>query len=48
MKKDLKESFHFKKSKYFDDEHIRDYVFKGYVAVTRLILKKKKYSYSVS
>ncbi|KAF2517799.1 type II toxin-antitoxin system RelE/ParE family toxin [Flavobacterium foetidum] len=33
IKKDLKHPFHFKKSRYFDDENIRDYVFKGYVAV---------------
>ena len=33
IKKDLNHPFHFKKSIYFDDENIRDYVFKGYVAV---------------
>jgi plasmid stabilization system protein ParE len=33
IKKDLKHPFHFKKSRYFDDENIRDYVFKGYTSV---------------
>ncbi|MEC4004623.1 type II toxin-antitoxin system RelE/ParE family toxin [Flavobacterium sp. SUN052] len=33
LKKDLKNPFHFKKSNYFDDELIRDYVFKGYTTV---------------
>ena len=33
IKKDLTNPFHFKKSIYFDDENIRDYVFKGYVVV---------------
>ena len=33
IKKDLKDPFHFKKSIYFREENIRDYVFKGYVAV---------------
>lgn len=33
IRKDLKDPFHFKKSKYYNDENIRDYVFKGYVAV---------------
>ncbi|MDQ6529280.1 type II toxin-antitoxin system RelE/ParE family toxin [Flavobacterium sp. LHD-85] len=33
IKKDLKHPFLFKKSRYFDDENIRDYVFKGYVSV---------------
>ncbi|RBN50826.1 type II toxin-antitoxin system RelE/ParE family toxin [Flavobacterium psychrolimnae] len=33
IKKDLKQPFHFKKSIYFDDENIRDYVFKGYTSV---------------
>lgn len=33
IKKDLKNPFHFKKSQYFNDEMIRDYVFKGYVCV---------------
>jgi plasmid stabilization system protein ParE len=33
IKKDLKQPFHFKKSIYFDDENIRDSVFKGYTSV---------------
>ena len=33
IKKYLNHPFHFKKSIYFDDENIRNYVFKGYVAV---------------
>jgi len=33
IKKDLKQPFQFKKSIYFDDENIRDHVFKGYTSV---------------
>ena len=33
IKKDLKQPFHFKKSRYFDNENIRDYVFKGYAVI---------------
>lgn len=33
LKKDLKNPFHFKKSRYFENENIRDYIFKGYVVV---------------
>ena len=33
IKKDLKNPFYFKKSRYFKDENIRDYVFKGYTIV---------------
>jgi plasmid stabilization system protein ParE len=33
IKKDLKQPFQFKKSIYFDDDNIRDYVFKGYTSV---------------
>jgi plasmid stabilization system protein ParE len=33
LRKDLKQPFHFKKSRYFDNENIRDYVFKGYISV---------------
>ena len=32
LRKDLKQPFNFKKSKYFEDENIRDYVFKGYTS----------------
>jgi plasmid stabilization system protein ParE len=33
IKKDLKNPLQFKKSIYYNDENIRDYVFKGYVSV---------------
>lgn len=33
LKKDLQSPFYYKKSIYFDDENIRDYVFKGYTIV---------------
>ena len=36
IKKDLKKPFLFKKSIYFDDENIRDYVFKGYTIVFKV------------
>ncbi len=36
LKKDLKNPFHFKKSIYFDDELVRDYVFKGYTSVYQI------------
>jgi plasmid stabilization system protein ParE len=36
MQKDLKHPFLFKKSIYFDDENIRDYVFKGYSVVYKV------------
>jgi plasmid stabilization system protein ParE len=41
IKKDLKYPFHFKKSIYFDDENIRDYVFKGYTSVYKIDLEQK-------
>jgi len=41
IKKDLKQPFHFKKSIYFGDENIRDYVFKGYVAVYEVDIEHK-------
>ncbi len=40
IKKDLKQPFHFKKSKYFEDENIRDYVFKGYVSIYEIDLER--------
>ena len=40
IKKDLKDPFHFKKSIYFDDENIRDYVFKGYTSVCEIDVKQ--------
>ena len=36
FKKDLKSPYHFKKSRYYDDENIRDYVFKGYTSVYKI------------
>jgi plasmid stabilization system protein ParE len=33
IKKDLQNPFHFKKSRYFENENIRDYIFKGYTSV---------------
>ncbi len=33
IKKNLENPFNFKKSRYYDDENIRDYVFKGYTVV---------------
>ncbi|HOD10468.1 MAG TPA: type II toxin-antitoxin system RelE/ParE family toxin [Flavobacterium sp.] len=36
LKKDLKNPFHFKKSQYFDDDLVRDYVFKGYTSVYQI------------
>lgn len=40
IRKDLKQPFHFKKSQYYDDENIRDYVFKGYVSVYYINVEK--------
>lgn len=36
IQKDLKQPFLFKKTIYFDDENIRDYVFKGYTVVFKV------------
>ena len=36
LKKDLKRPYYFKKSRYYDDENIRDYVFKGYTSVYKI------------
>lgn len=44
IKKDLKHPFHFKKSRYFENENIRDYVFKGYVSVYEIDVEKKTVS----
>ncbi|MBF2708890.1 type II toxin-antitoxin system RelE/ParE family toxin [Flavobacterium soyangense] len=41
IKEDLKQPFHFKKSRYFENENIRDYVFKGYVAVYEVDVEDK-------
>lgn len=44
IKKDLKQPFHFKKSRYFDDENIRDYIFKVYVSVYEINIDMKTVS----
>jgi plasmid stabilization system protein ParE len=36
IQKDLKNPFLFKKSIYFEDDNIRDYVFKGYTVVFKV------------
>lgn len=36
LKKDLLNPYHFKKSRYFDDEVYRDYVFKGYTTIFKI------------
>jgi plasmid stabilization system protein ParE len=41
IKKDLKQPFHIKKSRYFENENIRDYVFKGYVIVYEIDLENE-------
>ena len=41
INKNLRNPFHFKKSRYFNDESIRDYVFKGYVCVYEVDVDKK-------
>ena len=40
LSKDLRKPFSFKKSIYFDDENIRDYVFKGYISVYKIDLEQ--------
>ncbi|WP_367752075.1 type II toxin-antitoxin system RelE/ParE family toxin [Flavobacterium sp. WC2421] len=44
IKKDLKHPFHFKVSRYFENENIRDYVFKGYIAVYEVDVEKEMVS----
>lgn len=41
LKKDLKQPFNFKKSIYFNNDAIRDYVFKGYKIVFYIDLPQK-------
>ncbi len=36
LKKDLQNPFHFKESIYFNDELVRDYVFKGYTSIYQI------------
>lgn len=40
LRKDLKQPFNFKKSIYYDNENIRDYVFKGYTSVYEINIKQ--------
>lgn len=42
LKKDLKRPYLFKKSIYYQDENIRDYVFKGYTSVYKIDLEKNE------
>lgn len=41
INKDLKYPYHFKKSIYYDDENIRDHVFKGYTSVYKIDLENQ-------
>lgn len=41
IKKDLVNPFHFKKSIYYEDENIRDYVFKGYTSVYKIDIENQ-------
>lgn len=40
LKKDLKQPFNYQKSKYYKDENILDYVFKGYTSVYEIDTKQ--------
>ena len=40
--KDLKNPFHFRKSIYFENEMVRDYIFKGYTIVYKIDLAEKE------
>lgn len=41
ISKDLKYPFNYRKSIYFDDEFIRDYIFKGYTIVFKIDMKRQ-------
>jgi len=41
LNKDLKQPFNFRKSIYFEDELIRDYIFKGYTIVFKINMKNQ-------
>lgn len=41
IKKDIQNPFLFKKSQYFDNENIRDYIFKEYVSVYEVNSKEE-------
>lgn len=44
IKKDLSKPFSFKKSQYYNDENIRDYIFKGYTIVYYIDVERKTIS----
>ena len=44
LDKDLKEPFNYRKSIYFEDELIRDYIFKGYTIVFKIDMKNQMIS----
>jgi hypothetical protein len=39
IKNDIVNTFHYKKSIYFDDEVYRDYIFKGYTTILKVDMK---------
>ena len=41
LSKDLREPFNYRKSIYFEDELIRDYIFKGYTIVFKIVMEKQ-------
>lgn len=41
LSKDLTKPFNFRKSIYFEDELIRDYIFKGYTIVFKIVMEKQ-------
>ncbi|WP_309613075.1 type II toxin-antitoxin system RelE/ParE family toxin [Flavobacterium sp.] len=41
LNKDLKQPFNYRKSIYFEDELIRDYIFKGYTIVFKINMKNQ-------
>ena len=41
ISKDLKHPFNYRKSIYFEDEFIRDYIFKGYTIVFKIDMEKQ-------
>lgn len=42
LAKDLKHPFHFRKSIYFENEFVRDYVFKGYTIIYKIDFPEKE------
>lgn len=41
LAKDLKQPFNYRKSIYFEDELVRDYIFKGYTVVFKIDMEKQ-------